>query len=227
MQQIRRKFCDFIVMILWLICLCMLTVGCRSGENQEDTFTGTVVEEETVIAEEEGAAGDSGSEENEAEENDLSGSEAGVIYVYICGQVAEPGVYELREGDRITDAVCAAGGMTDSAAQTYLNQAALLEDGQKIYVPTEEEADQLLTQGEAGSSTGAGQAVDAADDGKVNLNTADKAELMTLSGIGESRAEAILAYRQEHGSFESIEDIKNIEGIKEGIFNRIKDQLTV
>lgn len=135
------------------------------------------------------------------------------IYVYVCGQVNCPGVYELPEGARITDAIEAAGGMTDAAALDYLNQAALLTDGQKIYVPSEEEAEQEATVSKA--------------DGKVNLNTAGADELMTLSGVGEAKAEAIIRYREEKGSFQSIEEIMNIEGIKEGVFNKIKDKISV
>ena len=169
---------------------------------------------------------------NETEEDSKN-----MIYVHVCGQVVNPGVYELCPGDRVTHAIHAAGGMTEDASSAFLNLAALLEDGQKIYVPTEAEAEQFLSQGTSGSDSmpgdwkqstaGIGQNENTSEDAKVNLNTAGKAELMTLSGIGESRAEAIITYRQEHGRFESIEDIKNIEGIKDGIFNRIKDQLTV
>lgn len=222
MRQIRQKFCDLIIVILCLLCLCSFLVSCRdSSRTEEETvFTGNAVEEEK--------RDDDQKEETQVPE-EAEQVIPEVIYVYVCGQVVNPGVYELHQGDRVTHALLAAGGMTKEASGTYLNQAALLEDGQKIYVPSEEEAAQVFAQGAGGTDDAgdAGQTGGTAGDGKVNLNTAGKAELMTLNGIGESRAEAILAYRQEHGRFESIEDIKKIEGIKEGIFNRIKDQLTV
>lgn len=135
------------------------------------------------------------------------------IYVYICGQVNCSGVYEMPEGARIADAIEAAGGMTEAAAKEYLNQAAVLIDGQKIYVPTLEEAEQETASPKA--------------DGKVNINTADAEELMSLSGVGETKAEAIIRYREEAGGFRSIEEIMNIEGIKEGVFNKIKDKISV
>ena len=133
------------------------------------------------------------------------------------------GTYPSERGRIPTkgDALLAAGGTTESASPVSLNLAARLTDGQMIYVPSAEEAEAA-----GGGSAPAGILPDTGDD-KVNLNTADKEELMTLSGIGESRAEAILSYREEHGGFRSIEEIKEIEGIKDGIFNRIKEQIKV
>ncbi len=110
--------------------------------------------------------------------------------------------------------VDAAGGIKETGAYAYLNQAEKLSDGQKIYVPSQEEA---LAQG------GDGQSTEELSDGRINLNTASKEELMTLSGIGEVKAEAILRYREEKGGFTSVEELKGIEGIKE--FNKVKDQI--
>lgn len=146
-----------------------------------------------------------------------------VIYVYVCGAVRHPGVYEMDQGDRVTHAILKAGGITDEAAEDYLNQAAVLEDGQKIDVPTVEEA-KLLQQSEVSGGEG--------DSGmnkssKININTASKEELMTLKGIGESRADDIIAFRKSNGPFKSIEDIKKIDGIKEKLFREIEDQITV
>ena len=143
------------------------------------------------------------------------------IYVYICGQVQMPGVYILPEGSRICEAFVAAGGLTKEAATDYWNQARVLNDGEMIYVPTAEEVENssIETQGEV--QTGEG------DKKKVNINTASKEELMTLPGVGETRALAILAYRQKNGSFTSIEDLKNVEGIKDGVFSKLKDYIVV
>lgn len=142
-----------------------------------------------------------------------------VIYVDVCGQVHAPGVYELSEGSRVFEAIERAGGATKKAALSSLNQAEKLSDGQQIYVPSVEEAQKTVQAGEDASEEG--------QKSKINLNTATKEELMTLSGIGEAKAEAIIRYRSEHGDFQSIEDIKKIEGIKDGIFNKVKDQITV
>ena len=144
--------------------------------------------------------------------------------MYVCGEVASPGVYELQEGDRITHAREAAGGLTEAAGQVYLNQAAHLTDGQRIYVPSREEEQTLKEEDSPSDMADAGMGKDT---GIINLNTATKAELLSLSGIGESRAEAIIAYRETNGGFRKIEDLKKVDGIKEGIFQKIREQITV
>lgn len=137
------------------------------------------------------------------------------LAVYVCGAVVHPGVYELAEGSRIYEAVAMAGGMTDDASPTAVNQAKLLTDGEMIEILTaDEEQEQRITQ-------------EAESDGKVNLNTADAEELKTLPGIGDAKANSILAYREQHGAFAAIEDIKNIEGIKDGVFAKLEDYIKV
>lgn len=137
------------------------------------------------------------------------------LVVYVCGAVVHPGVYELAEGSRIYEAVAMAGGMTDDASPTAVNQARVLTDGEMIEILTaDEEQEQRIIQ-------------EADSDGKVNLNTADAEELKTLPGIGDAKANSILAYREQHGAFAAIEDIKNIEGIKDGIFARLEDYIKV
>lgn len=161
---------------------------------------------------------DSAAEEitTEAAETETTGEEkAASIWVYVCGEVRDPGVYELPEGSRITDAVDAAGGMTGDAAETYLNLAETLSDGQKIEVPSVEMAEALEEAAAQDTS------------GLVNLNRATEAELMTLSGIGESKAKEIIRYRESRGGFQKPEDLMNIPGIKEGVFHKIRDQITV
>lgn len=141
--------------------------------------------------------------------------DAATICVYVCGQVANPGVYELPAQSRIGQAVEAAGGMTEEAATTWLNLAERMTDGQKIEVPSREQAEELLEE-----ATGQ-------ESGLVNLNTATAEQLMTLRGIGESKAEDILSYREQHGGFGTIEELMQIPGIKERVFEKIKDQITV
>lgn len=144
------------------------------------------------------------------------------IYVDVCGAVVHPGVYILSSQARVYEAIDMAGGFTEDAATFYVNQAQPLKDGQQINVPTIEEAAHLPLSTEAApeeSGTNEGNL--------VNINTASAEELTTLSGIGVAKAEAIIAYRQTHGRFQTIDEIKNIEGIKEGVFNKIKDKITV
>ena len=163
--------------------------------------------------------------ETQEEDKEESGEEPGSIFVYVCGQVAAPGVYELPGDARVYQAIEMAGGTLEGASPESLNLAQQAEDGQKIYVPTEEEAQT----GAALQDTPGGVQDTASDQaaGKVNLNTAGLEELMTLTGIGQTRAEAILAYREEEGDFRSPEDIMNVEGIKEGIYEKLKDEITV
>ena len=147
--------------------------------------------------------------------NPAEAQEPGLICVYVCGEVKTPGVYELPASSRIGEAVEAAGGMTEEAADTFLNLAEHMTDGQKIEVPSREDAKALKEQQEQ------------QEGGLVNLNTAAKEQLMTLTGIGESKAEDILDYREQNGGFRTKEDLMQIPGIKERVFEKIKDQITV
>ncbi len=141
----------------------------------------------------------------------------GEICVYICGAVVSPGVYFLGKNARVIDAVNAAGGMREDADSTHTNLASVLQDGQQIIVPTAEEARSMP----APAGTGA------AADQPVNINTADAEVLQTLRGIGAARAADIIAYRNEHGPFRSIEEITNVSGIGSTLFEKIKDHITV
>lgn len=145
------------------------------------------------------------------------------VQIYICGAVVSPGVYTLPGGSRVVQAVEAAGGFLPDAEEKILNLARKIEDGEQITVWTREEAENMeITETPQQNTGGTEQA-----SGKVNLNTAGKEELMTLSGIGESRADAIIAYREANGPFGSIEEIMNIEGIKEKMFEKIRGSIEV
>lgn len=157
-----------------------------------------------------------------AEETSTGRTDAEPVMVYVCGEVVNPGVYKLKSGMRICDAVEAAGGLTKKASRDYWNLAEELTDGQMLFFPTEEEAKKRK---ESAGETGA--AAEAETDGKVNINTADASKLQTIPGIGQTRAEAIIAYREENGNFKSIEDIMKVSGIKNGLFEKMKDYITV
>ena len=146
---------------------------------------------------------------------------AETVYVYVCGAVNAPGVYELKEDARVFEAISLAGGMTAEAAPEAVSQARTVADGEQIYVPTVQEI-QMQGAGVEDIVTG-----NADVSGQVNINTAGKEELMTLTGIGEAKAQSILDYREKHGRFGSIEDLMLIEGIKEGVFNKIKEDITI
>lgn len=172
--------------------------------------------------------------------SDASSEEAKTLVVHICGAVSAPGVYELPAGSRIIDAVEAGGGFLPEADEACCNLAEEIVDGCQIYIMTKSEScADGQTEKKAGIQTspdGDMQTTDrnvrsnsttALDNGLVNLNTADVAALMTLPGIGESRAKAIISYREQHGAFAKIEDIMKISGIKQAAFLKIKDKITV
>ncbi len=139
------------------------------------------------------------------------------LVVHVCGAVVSPGVYELPAGSRIADAVDMAGGLREDAEDTYVNLANTLSDGEQIFIPTKEEAVHLKQVSQKAAQ----------DLGKVNINTADKELLCSLPGIGDTRAESIIAYRKKNGAFASIEDIMMVSGIKESSFQKIKELITV
>lgn len=192
----------------WILALAALAIvsGCSAGEGESLKELSVSDKEKT---EEEQAA----PEERE--------DPAETVYVYVCGAVNAPGVYELKKDARVFEAISLAGGMTAEAAPEAVSQARTVADGEQIYVPTVRE---VQMQGAGGEDIVTGNA-DVS--GKVNINTAGKDELMTLTGIGEAKAQSILDYREEHGKFGSIEDLMLIEGIKEGVFNKIKEDITI
>lgn len=173
-------------------------------------------------------------------------AKTGLLYVHVCGAVEAPGVYELPAGSRVYEAVQAAGGFTPDAEQNYVNQAQILTDGVKLVIPTGEEA----AAAESGEETGSGQAAQEKSgaalqigivggeeppggeatertDAKININTASVKELCNIPGVGETRAAAIVSYRESHGSFAKPEDIMKVNGIKEGMYEKIKDSISV
>ncbi len=143
------------------------------------------------------------------------------IYVQVCGMVKNPGVYELSKGDRVFMAIELAGGMLEGAAVSAVNQALELTDGQMIYIPDIQESEKM---GNASSSESSDTGSDNTDN-RIDINTADEASLCTLPGIGNTKAHNIIAYREQHGSFGSIEEIKSVSGIGEGLYKQIKDRI--
>ncbi len=154
--------------------------------------------------------------------DDTKETDSDTIYVYICGQVQHPGVYQISPQERVFSVIQLAGGLTENADAYSVNQAQTLMDGQMIYIPAQGEEIVPKETSVSGGSLGQTHG-----EGIVNINTADLAALMSLPGIGEGKAQSILKYRQEHGSFSSIEEIMNVEGIKEGTFSKFKDQIAI
>lgn len=193
-----------------------------------------------------GTGSDSGKHTSDADID--NGSEAvsdkemqqAMIYVDVCGAVVNPGVFQLAAGSRVFQAIEAAGGYLPEAALTCVNRAGVLTDGQQLYILTQEEMERQgldpaemsgASEGQMNGSAGIGQntgmTAQVQQDNRININTADEAQLTTLTGIGATRAQAIIAYREENGPFAAIEDIMNVQGIKEGTFAKIKDEIVV
>lgn len=207
-----------------ILAIC-LTAGCGRGKDSSSLEEISVQPVEQQAAGEKDASEDIREEEEHREETSEEKSSEEKLCVFVCGQVAEPGVYELAPGSRIFQALEAAGGLLETAAEDYVNQAEPVADGQRVYIPSAEE---VQSGGSWPDGTGGNDvSLEAASDGRVNLNTAGKEELMTLTGIGEKKAEAIIQYREAGGGFGSVEELMQVEGIKEGTFEKIKEDIVI
>lgn len=196
--MIRKKNRRKKYWLLLSVTMWMLT-GCGNQQEQEILWNTEVLDE--VSAE----------FADDAEEK----TQQATMFIHVCGAVVCPGVYEMPQGSRVYEAIAMAGGMLPEADENYLNLADVLQDGKKIQVLTKEE-----TQKKSNTSA-------VTEDGKVNINTATVKELTQLTGIGDSRAEAIVSYRDENGAFQAVEQIKQVSGIKDGLFQKIKEKITV
>lgn len=220
------------VILCMLMCVCQ---GCSDEEVMEIISEEADKEENADDSIEE--ASDALADNTEKTEN-IETDDSQSFVVYVSGYVNNPGVYELSAGSRVIDAIDAAGGYSKEAYDNYLNLASLIADGQMIYVPSEEEIEsgsieRGVASGADGSGAGGvtggnggGNGGNSSDSGTlVNINQASKEELMTLPGIGESKADKIIAYREANGRFNSPEGIMEISGIKDGLYNKIKDKI--
>lgn len=206
--------------ILVLILMILLTGGgCGYGsykEEKEEDFKVSVV--------------DTGADKATADtagNGDRAGGEDPETFVsaFICGEVQKPGVYEIAAGSRVDDLLEAAGGFTENASRDYVNLARVVADGEMIEIPSAEEAENMKAdpQGQIRRDERAA----AEGNGLININTADSKALQTLPGIGETRADAIIKYRNEHGPFGDVGDIKKVNGIGESTYNTICELITI
>ena len=189
-----------------LIISFLLIVMLHLGGCRQDTPVLLTDEEEAILSE---------SDAEQAAKEHESQQAPDDICVYVCGAVNQSGVYTLPEGSRVYEAIAAAGGLSEEADEQYVNQAQLLSDGMQITVPVKAEG--LEVTGQGGMTA----------DGKINLNHATVQELQTLNGIGEVKAAAIVAYRESNGYFSCIEEIVNVDGISEKLYDKIKAHIVV
>ncbi len=197
-------------MILFLLAGFMsMACGC-AGEREAESLYGLMAEESNIkgAAQENSVGGDSSV-------SDGLEQEAKTVFVHICGEVLYPGVYEVPADSRINDVLNLAGGFLENADEEYWNLAAPVADGMQIQILSKEEAEIARRQQ-------ANQAL-----GLVNINTASVSELATLPGIGESRAKDIVAYRTQNGAFSAKEDIMQVSGIKDSVYQKIADKICI
>ena len=193
----KKKFITILLLMLMGVC----PAGCGSAQEYISEQLERAVEDKGQNVSVDDAA--------------VTAPEIHEICVHISGAVKNPGVYHLPGGSRLIDAIGLAGGFSADADEDFLNLASAVEDGLKYHVPTKEETEGLVLPADT-----------AVSDGRIDINHAGADELMQLNGIGEGKARAIIAYREEHGAFATIEDIKKVSGIGESTYAKFKDDIT-
>lgn len=159
-------------------------------------------------------------EETEAE-NKQSIKDDTRIMVHVAGEVIHPGVYDLDEGSRVIDALEKAGGSLDNAALERVNLAQPLIDGQQVFIPA------VSKEGENVQHAASSSEQASLQDARVNINMADQSKLETLPGIGSVKSQSIINYREEHGPFQKVEDLLQVNGIGEKTLENIREQVTI
>lgn len=221
----RRELLKYAVLAVGIM-TALLLFAYRGGDDLQLTDTARTVTAEDQIVDADGEGAD-----QSGEGASLSPAGNGSLYVDIGGAVKSPKLAELPSGSRVEDAIQEAGGLTQKADISTINRAELLTDGQKIYIPEMGEITEGVS-GAGGSLSGASSASASSGgsgtvSGKVNINTADITQLQTLTGVGPVTAQKILDYRTQNGRFTAIEDLKNVSGIGDKTFEKMKDQVTV
>ena len=241
-RNTKRYITRLCAAILFLLFLLLFVSGCSGRSSAPVLETYPPVE----TAENEGSTDSrTGLSEEQPEKQETGCADAGIksdlksdlLTVHVCGAVQKQGVYKLPQGSRVCDAVDAAGGFAADADTSWLNLAAVVEDASQIRIPTKEET-QALKENPDLTGTGSpylpvsgqklpGGISSSGEDGRIDLNTASREQLMTLPGIGEAKAGQIITYREKNGRFETIEDIMKVPGIKNAGFEELKEYITV
>lgn len=219
------------IILLLIVFLCITTSFILYGKNKSKVFKDEYMKDIFVDEEDDVYKNENSIEVNTKSEVASNNEEKSVanatnknIFVEIKGEVIKPDVYEISEGSIIRDLINKAGGLTSEANIDKINRADKLKANQLIIIPNKN--DSL----NAGSNLGTGDisnSVQANEDDVININTATLEELQKISGIGEVKAKGIIQYREKNGGFNSIEEIKNIDGIGEKTFEKMKDQIKV
>lgn len=202
----KKENMIYSMLFIFLMCMtvCSQTACSPKSEVYLEEYENEIIAENDVISDQESVP-----------ETDTESKKQEMYYVYICGAVENPGVYAVPKGSRIYEVIQKAGGLTQEADNLLVNQAEEVTDGMMIQIYTQEEAEEL------------GSALETSSDGKLDINKASVTDFTNLPGIGMAKAEAIVTYRETNGKFSSIEDLMNIPGIKEGVFNQLKEHIKV
>lgn len=219
----NRLFVSVIAVLMVIFCFFLwMTCGAGSSMEAETSYT-DVTALSTSSSKQSSQSLSEASSQSKTEGSEKVKSK---VTVDVKGAVVNPGVYTLKAGARVTDVIQEAGGMTEDADAKSVNLAASLSDEEVIYVANKDENVSVLDQTGTGQvSDKGGQAV--SKDGKINLNTATSEQLQTISGIGAKRTEDIIAYRESHGGFQSVDDLKNVSGIGDKTLDKIRESLYV
>ena len=213
--------------VFGLILLLLMTLaGCEHQESRLISYNGNYLDDEgAYFSAPETATLEVCLDEETTAEEAVESEET--IYVSILGEVSSPGVYVMPKGSRIYELINEAGGATRNADTKRLNLVSVLEDGTQITVPATNETAAALTATDEPSLvlTNETSSDGSSKKGLVNINTASVGELTSLTGIGTTRAEAIVAYRDSVGKFEKCEDLMKVTGIKQGIYDKLKDEI--
>ena len=234
--KIKKLDKDYIIIgiiIISVITFMVLNIG-KVKEFEEKETTGNIEKNITVSEE---SKDNKEKEGNEEDKKENISSETG-IFVHIDGYVNNPGVYQIKENERINLLIEKAGGLKNGYSIKNINLAAKLSDGDKVYIPSIEEEKSLGNQNNNNNNANIGgkhtnngnnlnNNVSITKNNKININTANVSELKQITGIGESTANKIIDYRQNVGKFKKIEDIKEVKGIGESKFESLKNKITI
>lgn len=209
---LNLKNCILIILGLF----CIVTSFYLYGQNKSKVFKDEYMK--NIFVEEEGKENNLDEESLQTSGNNVATSNKNKILVEIKGEVKKPDVYEVDEGSIIRDLINIAGGLTEKANINKINRAEKLKNNQLIVIPNNESVV---------SATITNNSSNDSKDGIININSASLSELQNINGIGEVKAQSIIDYREKSGGFKSIEDIKNVEGIGDKTFEKIKDKISI
>lgn len=221
LEEKRRILYIILIGIILLLSTALILTVIKFNHDESPKESNLIEELIAENNEEDSINQDESSSKDQTHQRPETGSLQEII-VDIKGEIDSPGVYQLKEGSRVIDVIEKAGGLLSEADTTSVNFAQLVADQMVIYIPKEGEevpVNQMNQEGNVNDSN--------INEKQIDINKAEKETLMLLSGIGSSKADGIIAYREENGFFQTIEELKNVSGIGEATFEKLKDAITV